>query len=48
MEKDTKNKSEEYKRFEELTKKLVSVPRKEIQEREKKNASEKEAPKRKV
>ncbi|MEP7149896.1 MAG: hypothetical protein ABI857_13535 [Acidobacteriota bacterium] len=33
---EEKTPSEEYKRFEDLTRKLVSVPKKEIQEREKK------------
>jgi hypothetical protein len=37
MEGDTKkkNESKEFKRFEELMKKLVSVPKKDIQDREK-------------
>ncbi len=33
--------SDEFKRFEELTKKLVSVPKKEIQDREKKDKAKK-------
>jgi hypothetical protein len=38
MEKKPQSESEEFRRFEELTRKLVSVPKKEIQDRKKKAA----------
>ena len=41
-----KNDSEEFRRFEELTKKLVSVPKKDVQEEEKKFKKEQEKKKR--
>ena len=43
MKKTTPSKTDEFTRFEELTRKLVSVPKKDIQEQEKNKASKRES-----